>query len=556
MFIDFFNKRLYHIDISKDVFTKEVTVKEKIQRFGGAMFTPVMLFAVSALLIGFGTLFTTEVIMGDLAKEGSLWFGFWDMILSGAWVVFNQLPLLFAIALPIGLAKKQNARASMEAFVIYLVFLNYVSTILKHWGPTFGVDFSQEVGGASGLAMIANIKTLDMGMMGALLISGIAIYLHNRFFDTRLPEALGVFKGSAFVLGIGFIVMIPIAVLAVLIWPKIQAGMNVFRDFIVGAGTAGVSVFVLLEKLLIPFGLHHLLYAPMYYDSLIVPGGIYAAWAQNLPDIAASAGALKDLAPYAQLTATGWSKIFGCIGVGLAFYKTALPENKKKVAGLMIPVVLTAVFSGVTEPIEFTFLFIAPQLFVVHAILSSVIATVMNLFGVVGIFSGGAIEMASLNWIPLMANHWKSYLIMLVIGLVGIAMWYFVFTFLIEKFDFKTPGRTVADDSVKLYSKKDYKAKKHEDATTATADADKAGKDKFEIMAEEILVGLGGVENIKDFTNCVTRLRVNLNDPSKVAEDDYFREIGTYGTSRSGNSIHVIVGMDIQYVADHFGQLL
>src|SRR5699024_1734976 len=156
----------------------EVTVKEKIQRFGGAMFTPVMLFAVSALLIGFGTLFTTEVIMGDLAKEGSLWFGFWDMILSGACVVFNQLPLLFAIALHIGLAKKQNARACMVAFVIYLVFLNYVSTSLKHWGPTFGVDVSQEAGGASGLGMIANIKTLGMGMIGALLISGIAIYLH------------------------------------------------------------------------------------------------------------------------------------------------------------------------------------------------------------------------------------------------------------------------------------------------------------------------------------------------------------------------------------------
>lgn len=286
---------------------------------------------------------------------------------------------------------------------------------------------------------------------------------------------------------------------------------------------------------------------------LIVPGGIYAAWAQNLPEIAASTGALKELAPYAQLTATGWSKIFGCIGVGLAFYKTALPENKKKVAGLMIPVVLTAVFSGVTEPIEFTFLFIAPQLFVVHAILSSILATVMNIFGVVGIFSGGAIEMASLNWIPLMANHWQTYLVMLVIGLVGIAMWYFVFTFLINKFDFKTPGRTAEDDSVKLYTKKDYKAKKHEDGNEAKLDED---KDKFEVMAEEILVGLGGAENIKDFTNCVTRLRVNLNDPSKAAEDSYFREIGTYGTSRSGNSIHVIVGMDIQYVADAFGQLL
>ena len=537
---------------------------EKIQKFGGAMFTPVMLFAVSALLIGFGTLFTTEVIMGSIATEGTIWFGFWDMILSGAWVVFNQLPLLFAIALPIGLARKQNARASMEAFVIYLVFLNYVSTILKHWGPTFGVDFSQEVGGASGLAMIANIKTLDMGMMGALAISGIAIWIHNRYFDKRLPEALGVFKGSAFVLGIGFILMIPVAFLAVLIWPKIQAGMNVFRDFILNSGTLGVGVFVLLEKLLIPFGLHHLLYAPMYYDSLVVSGGIYAYWAQNLPEIAATAGSLKEIAPYAQLTATGWSKIFGCVGVALAFYKTALPENKKKIAGLMLPVALTAVLSGVTEPIEFTFLFIAPQLFAVHALLAGLLAMAMNAFGVVGIFSGGAIEMASLNWIPLSANHWKSYLVMLVIGLIAIAVWYFVFSFLIEKFDFKTPGRTRDNDSAKLYSKKDYREKnKSGEKTTAKADGDLVSKekkevtgDKFQTMADEILIGLGGPDNIKDFTNCVTRLRTNVVDPSLVESDEYFKEIGTYGLAKNGNSVHVVVGMDVQYVADAFGEIL
>lgn len=539
---------------------------EKIQKFGGAMFTPVMLFAVSALLIGFGTLFTTDVIMGPIASEGTIWFGFWDMILSGAWVVFNQLPLLFAIALPIGLARKQNARASMEAFVIYLVFLNYVSSILKHWGPTFGVDFSQEVGGASGLALIANIKTLDMGMMGALLISGIAIWLHNRYFDKRLPEALGVFKGSAFVLGIGFIVMIPVAFLAVLIWPKIQAGMNSFRDLILNSGTLGVGIFVLLEKLLIPFGLHHLLYAPMYYDSLVVPGGIYAYWAQNLPQIAAATGSLKEIAPYAQLTATGWSKIFGCVGIALAFYKTALPENKKKIAGLMLPVALTAVLSGVTEPIEFTFLFIAPQLFAVHSLLAGLLAMAMNAFGVVGIYSGGVIEMASLNWIPLGANHWKTYLIMLVIGLIAVAVWYFVFSFLIKKFDFKTPGRTTDKDSAKLYSKQDYRDKnKTTDKTTIESDGkevvsdkkkDVKSGDKFETMADEILIGLGGPDNIKDFTNCVTRLRVNVKDPSIVESDEYFKNIGTYGTAKSGNSVHVIVGMDIQYVADAFGEIL
>lgn len=402
--------------------------------------------------------------------------------------------------------------------------------------------------------MIANIKTLDMGMMGALAISGIAIWIHNRYFDKRLPEALGVFKGSAFVLGVGFILMIPVAFLAVLIWPKIQSGMNVFRDVILNSGTLGVGIFVLLERLLIPFGLHHLLYAPMFYDSLVVPGGIYAYWAQNLPEIAAATGSLKEIAPYAQLTATGWSKIFGCVGVAFAFYKTALPENKKKIAGLMIPVALTAVLSGVTEPIEFTFLFIAPQLFVVHAVLAAILSMVMNIFGVVGIYSGGVIEMASLNWIPLAANHWKTYLLMLIIGVVAIVVWYFVFTFLIEKFDFKTPGRTSDKDSAKLYSKKEYR-ERNNSKDGAKADK-KSAADKFETMADEILIGLGGSDNIKDFTNCVTRLRVNVVDPSIVESDEYFKEIGTYGTAKNGNSVHVIVGMDIQYVADAFGEIL
>ena len=526
---------------------------EKIQKFGGAMFTPVMLFAVSAVLIGFGILFTNEQILGSIAAEGTFWRGFWDMVLSGGWTVFNQLPLLFAVSLPIGLANKQNAIACMESLVIYLIFNYYVASILGTWGAVFGVDYALEAGAESGLANIANIKTLDMGMMGALLISGLAIFLHNKYFDTRLPEWLGVFRGSAFVVGLGFIAMIPAAVLACLVWPKVQMGISSFQGFITSAGGLGVWVFILLERLLIPFGLHHLLYAPIYYDSVLVSGGIYAAWAKQLPELAASTKPLIDLAPYAAFTATGWSKLFGCAGIGLAFYKTAKPENKKKVAGLMIPVVISAIMCGVTEPIEYTFLFIAPPLFIVHAVLAACLSTIMYYLGVVGIFSGGAIEMASLNWIPLMANHWSTYLKMLIVGIIAIAVWYFVFTFLIEKFDFKTPGREVKSD-VKLYSKKEYRSKKGEgkakDATKVDA------KDEFEVMADEILIGLGGSENIKDFTNCVTRLRVNVKDPEKVMENEYFKQIGTYGTSRNGNSVHVIVGTNIQYVADEFGQIL
>ncbi len=340
---------------------------QKIQRFGGAMFTPVLLFAFAGVIIGFGTLFTTEVVMGPIAAEGTVWTRCWNVLLDGGWTVFNQLPLLFCVALPIGLAKKQNARCCMEAVVTYLTFNYFVAAILKGWGPALGVDFSAEVGGTSGLAMIAGIKTLDMGMIGALMISGVTIYLHNRFYDAELPDWLGVFSGSTFVYMISFFVMLPIAILAVLIWPRIQMGIYAFQGFVLTTGAFGVWIFVFLERILIPFGLHHLLYSPFYYDNIVINGGIYAAWAKELPTLASYTGSLRDAAPWAAYTATGYSKIFGCPGIALAFYFTAKKDKRKELLALLIPITLTAILCGVTEPIEFTFLFIAPMLFVVHA---------------------------------------------------------------------------------------------------------------------------------------------------------------------------------------------
>ncbi|MEG0378780.1 MAG: PTS transporter subunit EIIC, partial [Eubacterium sp.] len=234
---------------------------QKIQKFGGAMFTPVLLFAFAGIVIGLGTLFTTEAVFGSLASPDTAWFKCWNVILEGGWTVFRQLPLLFVVALPIGMAKKQNARCCMEAFVLYLTFNYFISAILAGWGPALGINYEGEVGGATGLTMIANIKTLDMGMIGALAISGLVIYLHNRFFDTELPEWLGTFSGSTFVFMVGFFVMIPVAVLAVLVWPKVQMGMYMFQGFVLNAGALGVWVFVFLERLMIPFGLHHLLYS-------------------------------------------------------------------------------------------------------------------------------------------------------------------------------------------------------------------------------------------------------------------------------------------------------
>lgn len=516
---------------------------QKIQKFGGAMFTPVLLFAFAGIVIGIGTLFTTETIMGSLAAPSSMWYKCWNVLLQGGWTVFNQLPLLFVVGLPIGMAKKQNARCCMEALVLYLTFHYFLSTILSQWGGVFGVDFAQEVGGTSGLTMIANIKTLDMGMMGALAIAGIVIYLHNRFFDTELPEWLGTFSGSTFVFMVGFFVMIPVAVLAALLWPKIQLGMFAFQGFVKGAGALGIWVFVFLERALIPFGLHHILYSPFYYDNVVVPGGLYAYWATKLPEIAASSASLKSLVPMAGFTSTGFSKIFGCPGIALAFYSTAKKEKKKKILGLLIPITLTAIFCGVTEPIEFTFLFVAPVLFVVHALLAATLSTTMYLAGIVGIHSGGAIEMASLNWIPLMGNHWKQYLLLLVIGLAFTGIYFVVFKFLIQKFDFKTPGRE-DDDEIKFGSKEEFREKKG------------SKQDQKIEFAQLILEGLGGKDNIEDVTNCATRLRVNVKDEKLCKDDPYFKSIGAHGCSVNGKSFQVIIGLKVAGVRDDFESLL
>lgn len=532
-----------------------MSLLQKIQRFAGAMFAPAMLFAFAAVIIGLGTLFTSSVIIGPLANEGTTWYNVWSVLLAGGWTVFNQLPLLFAIALPIGLAHRQAARCCMESLVSYLTFNYFINAILSAWGSELGVDFSAEVGNSSGLALIGGIKTLDLGMVGALGVSGIVIVLHNRLFDKKLPDWLGVFSGSTFVYLVAFFVMIPLAFLTCLIWPKIQIVIRAFQVFIANSGAAGVATFVFSERVLIPFGLHHLLYAPLYYDNAVVQGGIYAAWAKALPDLASSTAQLSELAPWASLTATGWSKVFGIPGISAAFYATAKPGRRKKLLALLISITLTSVLCGVTEPIEFTFLFIAPPLFLVHAALSALLSTTMNLCGVVGVFSGGLIEMSSLNFIPLAATHASTYLTAIPIGLSFTCIYFFVFKFLILKFDFKTPGREDDfDQSIRYGTKEEYQSSKNKKRISKSKQAAGPSDDR-DTLATNILDLLGGKENIVDITSCVTRLRITVSDPELVADDQAFKKIGTMDVAKKDKAVQVIVGMSVTQVCDHLQDL-
>lgn len=519
---------------------------KKIQRFGGALFTPTLLFAFAGIMVGFSIVFKNEQIMGSLAAPDSIWYQAWDVVSAGAWMVFNQLPLLFAVSLPIALAKKQQARACMEAIATYLTFNYFVGAMLTHWGVNFGVDFAKEVSTGSGLAMIAGIKTLDTGMLGALLISGIVIWVHNRYYDVELPDFIGLFKGSSLVVAICFFLMLPIALLTCFIWPHFQMGMRGLQDFFLNSGNLGIWCYAFLQKILIPTGLHHFVYAPFCYDSVIVPGGTSAYWATHIPEFQTSAMSLKEMYPVG-FSLSGMAKVFGSIGVFGAFYATAKPEKKKKVLGLMIPATLTAVLTGITEPLEFTFLFVAPMLFAVHAVLDACLETLAFAMGVVGDFGGGIINWVVLNWLPLGIYHYKTYIIQVVLGVIFAFIWFFVFTFLIKKFDLKTPDREDDDEDVKLYSKNEYLEKK---------DANGKKLSKSAQQALQYLELVGGAANVSEVTNCATRLRITLKDDSLLASESAFKTVGAHGLVHNGTAIQIIIGLSVPMVREEFESLL
>ena len=516
---------------------------QKIQRLGGAMFTPVLLFAFSGMMVGFATLFKNPTIMGSIAADTTLWYQIWNIIEQGAWTVFNQLPLLFVIGLPIGLAKKQQARACMEAVVIYLTFNYFLGAMLSTWGGVFGVDFTLAVGGTSGLASIAGIKTLDTGMIGAILIALLAVWIHDKFFDVELPEVLGIFKGSSLVVIIGFFMMLPIALLTAFVWPKVQGVIGSLQGFLLSSGAVGVWIYTFLERILIPTGLHHFVYSPFMYDSIAVDGGITAYWAMHLGEFSASTEPLKALFPQGGFALHGMSKIFGSVGIAAAFYTTAKKNKKKIVAGLLIPATLTAIIAGVTEPLEFTFLFIAPLLFAVHAVLAATLSATAYIFGVVGNFGGGLIEWLSLNWIPLFSSHGGTYIKQITIGLVFTVIYFVVFRALILKLDLKTPGREDDEEETKLYTKSDYKAKKSEGV--AMENVAPAGIDGSLSKAEIILNALGGAENIDVLNNCATRLRVTVKDETLVKDASVFKKAGAHGLVKNGKAIQVIIGLSV-----------
>lgn len=527
---------------------------QKIQRFGGAMFAPAMLFSISGLMVGVSALATSADIVGDLAVYGTPWYVFWTIIQRGSWTVFKRLPLLFAVALPIGLAQKQPARCCLEALVAYFAYCFFLSEIIKLSGDNLGLKYPSSLTPASGITIIDGIKTLDTGIIGPLAVSATVVAVHDRFYDAKVPDWLGTFSGSSLVYLISFFAVLALAAISAVIVPFVYAATETLRHALVGVGPFGVGIFVFLERALEPMGLHHLLYMPIYYDNLVINDGIYATWTNLLPILSHSTRPLNELAPWAGFTATGWVKLFGLPAIAMSFYTTAKPERRAGLKAILVPAIVASVVCGVTEPLEFLFMFTHPGLFLLYAVLSSCLAMAMNFFGIVGIFSGGLMEMAAFNFIPLMRTHAGSYLLALGIGLIFSAIFFLSFRGLILAFGLKTPGREDHIASSAALSRLTGGNVDEKRSSKTSASESQASQDH--LLAEQVVALLGGASNIVGATNCATRLRVEVVDPSVVADNAAFVAVGAKGLIVTGKTAQVIIGVSVPRVKEHFDQVM
>ena len=536
---------------------------QKFQKFGAAMFVPVLLFSFAGIVVALGSLFNNQAVFGSLANPGTTWYSIWDTISAGGWTVFKQEALLFVVGLPIGLANKSRGRAAMEAVITYMTYNYFVGAMLSHWGASFGIpnfDKIQIVENSTnhGLTEIAGIKTLDTSIIGALVVAGIVIWLHNHYFDKKLPDWLGTFQGSTYVYILGFFLMIPLALITCWGWPKVQLGITGMQHFITNSGVIGVWIYNFLNRILIPTGLHHLVYIPFQYGPAVVAGGLQPYWLKHLTKFALSTRPLKQLAPEMGFQLWGNEKVFLAPVICLAFYATAKKNKKKQTSALLIPAALTSFFAGITEPIDFTYLFAAPILWVIYSLLSATMNTIMFSFGVVGNFIFGSIDMAAENWIPLWANHWQTFLVQFTIGIIFAILTFFIFKFMIIKFDYATPGREKDDEDVHLLNKKEYQAKKASAAgATTTAQLSKKEKetDPYVERATAFLDLLGGSSNIEELSSCATRLRVTVADPDKMGSDAQFKAAKAVNVVHHGKAIQVIVGLDVAQVLEAMQEL-
>ena len=520
-------------------------MKDKIfgvlQRVGRSFMLPIALLPVAGLLLGIGSSFTNETMLAayglnSVIHPGTLIYTILDVMSQTGSAVFNNLALLFAMGVAIGMARKEKEVAALSGAVAYIIMNTAIQAMINAAG---GVEAMP----ANSTTTMLGITTLQMGVFGGIVVGLGVAALHNKFYKIELPQVLAFFGGTRFVPIVSSIVYLVVGIAMFYIWPVVQSGIAALGALVLASGYAGTFIYGLLERALIPFGLHHVFYMPFWQTAVggtAIIDGVTVTGAQNIffAELASKSTTVFSVSATRFMAGKFPFMMFGLPGAALAMYQCAKPEKKKVAGGLLLSAALTAFLTGITEPLEFTFIFVALPMYAVHCVLAGLSFMLMHILNVgVGMtFSGGLIDLVLFG--VMQGNAKTHWVWVVVVGAVYFVLYYIIFRFMISKFDYKTPGRDDAEE-VKLYTRADVNARSAASGSTAPA-----GDDPVSAL---IVEGLGGAANLSDVDCCATRLRCTVKDVALVKQD-VLKASGASGVICKGDGVQVVYGPKVAVI--------
>ena len=520
-------------------------MKDKIfgvlQRVGRSFMLPIALLPVAGLLLGIGSSFTNETMLAayglnSVIHPGTLIYTILDVMSQTGSAVFNNLALLFAMGVAIGMARKEKEVAALSGAVAYIIMNTAIQAMINAAG---GVEAMP----ANSTTTMLGITTLQMGVFGGIVVGLGVAALHNKFYKIELPQVLAFFGGTRFVPIVSSIVYLVVGIAMFYIWPVVQSGIAALGALVLASGYAGTFIYGLLERALIPFGLHHVFYMPFWQTAVggtAIIDGVTVTGAQNIffAELASKSTTVFSVSATRFMAGKFPFMMFGLPGAALAMYQCAKPEKKKVAGGLLLSAALTAFLTGITEPLEFTFIFVALPMYAVHCVLAGLSFMLMHILNVgVGMtFSGGLIDLVLFG--VMQGNAKTHWIWVVVVGAVYFVLYYIIFRFMISKFDYKTPGRDDAEE-VKLYTRADVNTRSAASGSTAPA-----GDDPVSAL---IVEGLGGAANLSDVDCCATRLRCTVKDAALVRQD-VLKASGASGVICKGNGVQVVYGPKVAVI--------
>lgn len=528
-------------------------MKDKIfgvlQRVGRSFMLPIAILPVAGLLLGIGGSFSNETTLKtygllDAMGPGTVFNAIFLVMNDAGNIVFTNLPIIFAIGVAIGMAKKEKEVAALSSVIAFFIMHASISALIEINGGA-----EKMLQGA--VTDVCGITSLQMGVFGGIIVGLGTAALHNRFYKIKLPQVISFFGGARFVPIISGLVYTLVGILMFFVWPMVQAGINAVGTLVLNSGYVGTWIYGFMERLLIPFGLHHVFYIPFWQTAVggtMEVAGKMIEGAQNIFFAQLADPSVKKFAVEATRFMSGKFPlmIFGLPGAALAMYKTADNKKKKMVSGLLLSAALTSMITGITEPLEFTFLFVAPLLYGIHCVLAGLSYALMHFFGVgVGMtFSGGLIDLFLFG--VLQGNEKTNWVWVIIVGIFYFIIYYFLFSFLIKKLNLRTPGR-FDDEEVKLYKRSDLEKKSKNEKAKANK------KDKT--VSSTIVKGLGGRENISDVDCCATRLRITVEEPTLVSRE-ILDTTNALGVIQKGYGVQVIYGPSVSVIKSDLEEYL